>query len=171
MDTVLGWRGRTVVDRDGEKIGKLEQVYLDDADPPGWGAVHTGLFGLKRTFVPLYEASEGDDRVMLPYTRDHVGDAPSADPDVHLDPEDEERLYRHYELGETAAPARERSGEMLRSEEEPVVTDTHRVPRERVRIKKVLVTDHVTKTIPVKREKLALEDPGQDPERGPHPAS
>jgi sporulation protein YlmC with PRC-barrel domain len=46
------WRGRDVVDSDGDKIGKLEEVYLDtDSGRPEWAAVNTGLFGMKQSFV------------------------------------------------------------------------------------------------------------------------
>ena len=31
MTTAYDWRGRVVVDCDGEKIGKLEELYLDEA--------------------------------------------------------------------------------------------------------------------------------------------
>ena len=45
IHTALDWRGRTVVDRDGEKIGTLKEIYLDEQERPGWGSVHTALFG------------------------------------------------------------------------------------------------------------------------------
>ena len=100
IDTVLGWRGETVLDRDGEKIGSLKELYLDRDERPAWGAVHTGLFGLRQTFVPLADARpvEGGG-IQLPYASEQVKDAPSIDPDAQLSEDEEDRLYRHYELG------------------------------------------------------------------------
>ena len=48
------FRGRTLVDRDGEKIGTVDEVYTDqDGGQPEWALVHTGLLGMKKSFVPL----------------------------------------------------------------------------------------------------------------------
>jgi stress response protein YsnF len=98
IDTVLGWRGSTVLDRDGDKIGSLKELYLDQDDRPAWGAVDTGLFGLRQTFVPLTDARGVDGGVQVPFAKDHVKDAPSVDPDAQLSEDEERRLYRHYEL-------------------------------------------------------------------------
>ena len=65
LDTVLGWRGATVIDRDGEKIGTLKELYLDQDDRPAWAAVETGLFGLRQSFVPLEGATALDDQVQV----------------------------------------------------------------------------------------------------------
>ena len=46
---------------------------------------------------------------------------------------------------------------MVRSEEELVTGTTPMQPTERVRLRKVLVTDHVEKTVPVRREEIRLE--------------
>lgn len=45
--------GQKAVDRDGNKVGKIGQVYLDDATgQPQWVTVSTGLFGKKELFAP-----------------------------------------------------------------------------------------------------------------------
>ena len=89
--------GRTVVDRDGRKVGRLEEIYLDrETDRPAWAALHTGLFGLRRTFVPLAGARAAGDDVQVPWPEDLIKHAPGADPDVTLSEEEEDQLYRHY---------------------------------------------------------------------------
>jgi hypothetical protein len=98
IDTALEWRGRTVVDRDGDKIGKLEELYLDESDRPAWGSVSTGLFGRRQSFVPLADLREAGDDLQVPYGKDHVKDAPNADPDEQLSPQEEDALHRHYGL-------------------------------------------------------------------------
>ena len=47
------FHGRTVVDRDGEKIGTVDEVYSSqEGGPPEWALVHTGLLGTRNSFVP-----------------------------------------------------------------------------------------------------------------------
>ena len=104
IETALDWRGRTVVDRDGDKIGTFDELYLDEDDRPAWGAVTTGLFGMRQTFVPLSEAQPDGDALRVPFGKDMVKDAPNVDPDTHLSPDEEELLYRHYGLGGGGAP-------------------------------------------------------------------
>ena len=99
IETALDWRGRTVVDRDGDKIGTFDELYLDEDDRPAWGAVTTGLFGMRQTFVPLSEAQPEGDALRVPFDKDMVKDAPNVDPDTQLSGEEEAALYRHYGLG------------------------------------------------------------------------
>jgi PRC-barrel domain protein len=75
IQTALDWRGRSVVDRDDEPIGTLREIYLDETERPSWGSVHTGLFGVRQTLVPLTAVESDDDRLRLPYERNHVKDA------------------------------------------------------------------------------------------------
>jgi hypothetical protein len=150
VDTVLAWRGRTVRDADGEKVGTFGDVLLDsETDLPAWGGVRTGLFGRRESYVPLEGATEVDDEVRIPYTAAQVKDAPNVDPDVTLSAEDEQRMFEHY--GQGAGPV------MVRSEEEVSVRPGEPQPVERVRLRKVTVTDHVEKTVPVRREVVQLE--------------
>jgi uncharacterized protein (TIGR02271 family) len=97
LQDIETWRGRQLVDRDGDKIGKIEDVYLDrQSGEPEWVAVKTGLFGSNVSFVPLSDASPSGDDLTVAYTKDQVKDAPNVDPDGELSPEEERRLYQHY---------------------------------------------------------------------------
>lgn len=99
LENVLDWRGREMVDADGTKIGKIEEIYVDqETDQPEWALVNTGLFGGRSTFVPLSEATEDRDEVRVPFPKDHVKDAPSMDPSGELTRDEEAELYRHYEM-------------------------------------------------------------------------
>jgi len=103
IDTALDWRGRTVVDRAGEKIGTMKDIYLDERERPHWASVHTGLFGMRETLVPLGQAQLEQEVLRLPYDRDHVKDAPNMDPDVQLTEDEELALFRHYGLDSSSA--------------------------------------------------------------------
>ena len=176
------WRGREVVSRDGDKIGTLDEIYLDtESGEPEWAAVTTGLFGTKQSFVPLAQADPQGGRVTVPYSKDQVKDAPSIDPDGELSQEDEARLYRHYGLeyserrsgtglpegtqgaqvggrgpvgADVSGPTTDEA--MTRSEEEIRVGTTQR-ERGRVRLRKYVVTEEVQQTVPVQREEVRIE--------------
>jgi len=156
IDTVLAWRGKTVRDRDGEKIGRFGDIFLDrETDLPAYAGVNTGLFGTKETYVPLAGAEvtpDGDVRV--PHLRDCVLDAPRIDPDVALSATEEDALEQHYGEPHTT---RAEDGEMVRSEEEVSIRTEPTKRRERVRLRKHMVTEHVQKTVPVRREEIRLE--------------
>src|SRR4051794_30063323 len=97
MQDIETWRGRTLVDRDGDKIGKIEDIYLDrSSGEPEWVAVKTGLFGSNVSFVPIHDASPTGDDLQVSYEKDLVKDAPNVNPDGELSPEEERRLYQHY---------------------------------------------------------------------------
>lgn len=89
----------TIVDQDGSKIGSVGQVYVDDrTSQPTFATVKTGLFGSKETFVPLSKAKETDDGLSVPYTKDFVKDAPNLDADEHLSEQQQDEIYRYYQL-------------------------------------------------------------------------
>ncbi|AJC55811.1 PRC-barrel domain-containing protein, partial [Streptomyces sp. 769] len=98
-DTPQSLTGLHVVDAEGAKLGLVQQVYRDDAtDEPEWITVRTGLFGLKETFVPLAGARRVGDELHLPHTKHTIKETPRIDAHGHLDPSEEDRLYRHYGL-------------------------------------------------------------------------
>ncbi|MFJ8649373.1 PRC-barrel domain-containing protein [Streptomyces sp. NPDC093546] len=90
--------GRKAYDRNGHKIGTIDEVYLDDATGvPEWAAVRTGLFG-RDAFVPLAPSDFTDDGLHVPYDRALIKDAPDFGVGRHLSPEQELQLYHHYGL-------------------------------------------------------------------------
>jgi hypothetical protein len=99
VDQVRAWLGRVMVDRDGNRLGEITDIYLDrETDRPEWAVVRTGLFGLRSSFVPLAEASEIDDQIQVPHERGLVKDAPNIEADGQLSEAQEGELYRHYGL-------------------------------------------------------------------------
>ena len=172
MTAAYDWRGREVVDNDGDKIGTVEELYYDrDSNDPEWLAVKTGLFGTNVSFVPVQGAQPSGEQVRVPFSKSHVKDAPNMEADGELSPDEERRLYGHYELaytdtaedygGRPATEGHDVSGPttddaMTRSEEELRV-GTERQERGRARLRKYVVTEHVQKTVPVEREEVRVE--------------
>ena len=161
--------GATAYDEDGDKIGKVGQVYCDDeTGRPEWVAVNTGLFGTSESFVPLSEATFDGGDLRVPYAKSMVKDAPQIDATGHLEPSEEDDLYRYYDI-ETGGGTRTAGDRMTvtdrgrtddnamtRSEEElRVGTETRAAGKARLR--KYVTTEEQTVTVPVKREEVRVE--------------
>jgi uncharacterized protein (TIGR02271 family) len=182
-DEVLTWRGRDLQGSDGEKLGTIEEIYLDaETREPEWALVTTGMFGTKQSFVPLRDASPAGEGASVPFDKSTVKDAPKIDPDGQLSESEEAELYRHYGMdysetesgsglpdadstktsaGEKGGPGRDTSGPntdsaITRSEEELHVGTADREAG-RVRLRKYVVEDEVTQTVPVRREEVRVE--------------
>ncbi len=102
--SVAEWHGKMLVDRNGEKIGKLQDVYVDvETDEPQFGTVKEGFIGRHLTFVPLGGIRIGPDDLQVAVTKDQVKSAPEIE--MHgeeLSQADESTLYHHFELNYTA---------------------------------------------------------------------
>jgi len=106
-------RGADVYDRDGDKIGSVGQLYADPSGQPAWASVHTGLFGLRESLVPIDKAEWTGDRLQVPYEKNTVKDAPNVDagPDEPLRGDDVTRLYEHYNITWGTGGSRSRTGQ------------------------------------------------------------
>ncbi len=179
-----------------DKIGKVGQVYLDDrTGEPAWVTVKTGMFGGAESFVPLADGTMHGEDVHVPYDKAKVKDAPRVeeDSDGHLSRDEEDDLYRYYGLGHGNDQSDDYDGEdarsqsdggfdregaghdtsgpdtdsaMTRSEEQlKVGKATETIGRARLR--KYVVTEHVTQTVPVSHEEIRIErEPITDANRG-----
>jgi hypothetical protein len=98
--------GVDVTNQDGEKLGKVAGLFLDDdMDIPTWVAVRSGIFGNHQCLVPLAQARFADGHLLVPYSKDDLVLTPHHDPDVALTVEQEQRLFEHYNVGYSDADA------------------------------------------------------------------
>jgi len=97
------WRGRDLFDRDGEKIGRLEDVYFDiETGQPQFGTVKEGFIDRHLTFVPLTGVTVGPDNIQVGVTKRQVKDAPNMEHEGEaLTQDDESLLYHYYQLNYT----------------------------------------------------------------------
>jgi hypothetical protein len=104
LQDVEGWKGRTVVDPDGDKVGTLEEFYLDrQSGDPTWAAIRTGLFGTHTSLAPLDGAALAGNDVQLGYSKSAVKDAPRPEVEGELTRDEERRLFDHYGSAKAAA--------------------------------------------------------------------
>ena len=178
-----------VVGSDGENIGKVGEVYVDDASGQlSWVTVKTGLFGSRESFVPLDDATVNDDTITVPYDKAMIKDAPHAEPGDPLSPEQEDELYRYYNISagmstqnttaeyaaehiektstvagaattgaalKTGRKDPEADGYLTRSEEQLRV-GTQKVEAGRARLRKFVVTEQQTVTVPVRHDEVKI---------------
>jgi uncharacterized protein (TIGR02271 family) len=180
IETAQAWRGRTMADPAGDKLGTIDAIYLDDeTGQPEWATVTSGMFSAKVAFVPLAQAQDTGDSIRVPYDKQQVKDAPVMQADGSLSQDDEAQLYRHYGLeysehrSDSGLPAgtaddtrddtvgRDVSGPttddaMTRSEEELRV-GTQTRERGRARLRKYVTTETQQVTVPVSREEVRVE--------------
>src|SRR4051794_7415687 len=182
---ISSWRGETVVDSSGDKVGKVEEIYLDEeTGQPEWLAVKTGMFGSRLSFVPIEGVTMASGGLTARWEKSQIKDAPNAEADGQLSQPEEARLYEHYglhysesrsdsglpnEMGRGTSTEGEmgrdvghdRSGPstdsaMTRSEEE-LRLGKSKEQVGRVRLKKWIETEHVSQTVPVTREEARVE--------------
>ncbi len=181
VDEIRDWAGRDAIGSDDDKIGKIDHLYVDrQTGEPTFAAIKTGLFGGNDTLVPVEGAKRHGDHVHVAYTKDKVKDAPNVEADDELTEAEEGKLYEHYGIGgysqyegedhatvtdydrdRSGAGARDTSGKetddgMTRSEEELRVGTTQRETG-KARLRKYIVTETVTQTVPVSREEVGIE--------------
>jgi len=88
---------RTAVDAEGDRIGKISQVYFDDQTGQAlWLLVETGLFGTRQSYAPIHGARIDGERVVLTVSKDQVKDAPNIDKDAHVDNSEQDALRQYY---------------------------------------------------------------------------
>jgi uncharacterized protein (TIGR02271 family) len=184
ISTVIG---ATAVGPDGKHGTVGEVFLDDETGRPEWASVRTGLFGTKEAFVPLADATVQGSELHLPYDKAKVKQAPHVDVSAgHLSPQEEQELYRYYGLGttgtttgqgvatgtttgqdvttgthtgrtvghDTSGPTTDNA--MTRSEEQLRV-GTQSVEAGRARLRKYVVTENVSQTVPVSHEEVRVE--------------
>jgi uncharacterized protein (TIGR02271 family) len=181
MTDTYTWKDRHIVGSDGEKIGRIKEIYEDQqTGKPEWALVTSGLLGMRSHFVPLAGAEPNGEHVRVKTTKDRVAAAPGVEADGELSEAEERRLFEHYGVPYTAegsttaqgapdaATSPQETGDgydvsgpttddaMTRSEEELHVGTAQR-ERGRARLRKYVVTEQVQTTVPVQREEVRLE--------------
>jgi uncharacterized protein (TIGR02271 family) len=167
--------GATVYDGDNDKIGTIGQVYMDpDTQSPLWITIKTGLFGTSETFAPADNATFDREAVHIPYQKEFVKDAPRIADDGNLSQDEENSLYAYYGNGDTntagtanltgtssdSTAGHDTSGlttddAMTRSEQHLHV-GTEKVQSGRARLRKYVVTEMQSITVPVSHEEVTV---------------
>jgi uncharacterized protein (TIGR02271 family) len=141
--------GRTVYSSDGEKLGTVDDVLVDDRGEPVYIETKKGLFSGKRHVVPVSGMAASGDDLTVAYTKEQLENAPSFDDEV--DYERERQLGSYY-----GTDVRDWDDAMTRSEEELRV-GTRQVEAGRVRLRKWIETEPASETVTTRRETARVE--------------
>jgi len=185
----------TVHDSAGGKVGSVGQIYLDNnTGAPEWVTVKTGMFGNHVSFVPLAKATISGSDLTVPFDKAKIKDAPHMDADGELSPDEEDKLYTYYGMTPSEAPKKETKGndgnqgredltgkpgvvgqdtsgpttdEAMTRSEEQVNVGTKKQETGTARMRKYIVTEQQTHTVPVSREEVkVVREPITEANRG-----
>jgi hypothetical protein len=90
----------TVYDRHYEKIGKVDDLFVDENDQPEYIGVKTGLLGMKSTLIPIELVRVNDRRKLVEVAADEetIKHAPTFDNDGDITPDYEDRVHGYFGL-------------------------------------------------------------------------
>lgn len=94
------YKDYTVYDQHYEKIGKVDDLFVDETDTPEYIGVKTGFLGMKSTLIPMDLVRVNDRRKLIEVAvdRDAIKDAPTFDDDKDITPEYEDRVHSYFGL-------------------------------------------------------------------------
>ena len=104
------YAGYTVYDQNGDKIGKVDDLFVDENDNPEYVGVKTGFFGLRSTLIPvdIVRVNEHRQLIEVSLPKDKVKDAPNFDDDEEITPEFEREVHSYFGLEGTRADSKHR---------------------------------------------------------------
>jgi uncharacterized protein (TIGR02271 family) len=173
-----------IYDQDGQRIGPLSDLFVDENDDPEYVGVETGLPANRSVLVPA-EAITVDDRLrrmVVSHPRNLVETAPSLGYEDEVTPEFERRVHVHYGLDveerpssgalytSAAGPTEARSAEAapdmsgheeddvrVRRSEEEIRVETREREAGEIRVRKRVHTERESLTVPKKRVEVTVE--------------
>ncbi|MEJ7840286.1 MAG: PRC and DUF2382 domain-containing protein [Rubrobacter sp.] len=95
------YAGYTVMDQNGSKIGKVDDLFLDEQDQPEYFGVKMGFLGSSSTLIPADITTINNEQgfVEVSQTKDSVKNGPAFDEDHEITPEYENEVRSYYGLG------------------------------------------------------------------------
>ena len=98
--------GYAVYDPAGEKIGKVDDLFVDQTDSPEYIGVKMGFLGTRSTLIPWDAVSTTDDEgrtITVDTDKDKAKNGPTFDDDREITPEFEEEVYSYYGLSRSSS--------------------------------------------------------------------
>jgi PRC-barrel domain len=94
------YKDYTVYDQHYERIGRVDDLFVDENDQPEYIGVKTGFLGMKSTLIPMDLARVNDRRKLIEVAADKhtVTEGPAFDDDEEITPDHEARIYGYYGL-------------------------------------------------------------------------
>lgn len=155
-------RGKPVYSSDGEKVGKVHEVFFDPvSNQAEWIGIGTGLLGMKRLLVPVNGARIEDrdgECVMVPFSKQRIKDAPDIrSEDITMD--EERQLWNYYgmQAPQTFSGTTEGGSATISRHEEELRVGKREVERGRVRLHKWVEIEPVSTDVELRSETADIE--------------
>src|SRR5215207_6042425 len=178
------YAGYTVVDESGSKIGKVDDLFLDESDQPEYFGVKMGFLGTRSTLIPLQLARINDARqtIKVAAEKETLKNGPTFDDEREITPQFENEVYSYYGLQRSSttqeiptygayyaeqstqttgvADPTDMSNEdevrVQRTEEELRIGTRERKAGS-IRVRKRVRTDHERIEVPTRHEEISVE--------------
>jgi uncharacterized protein (TIGR02271 family) len=163
------YAGYEIYDRNGDKIGKVDDLFVDENDAPEYIGVKMGFLGTRSTLIPWEVATvdENDRRIEVSVDKAQAKEGPAFDDDEDITPDYEERVYSHYGLSSPRGSTnRDAYGDYYgddedelrveRSEEE-LRAGTREREAGRMNVRKRVLTDREQVKVPTRHEEVSVE--------------
>src|SRR5215211_744214 len=169
------YAGYEVFDQVGEKIGKVDDLFVDESDQPEYIGVKMGFLGTRSTLIPWEAVSSTDDegRAIIAATdKATAKDGPVFDDDREITPEFENEVYSYYglrrsqttdepgsyEAYQDAAPSTTDEDELrVQRTEEELAAGTREREAGQLKVRKRVRTDRETIEVPTRHEEVSVE--------------
>jgi uncharacterized protein (TIGR02271 family) len=94
------YAGYTVYDRDGDKVGKVDDLFVDESDQPEYIGVKMGFFGIRSTLIPMdiVTVDEQNESMTVNEEKSRIKDGPNFDDDHEITPDFERQVYEYFGL-------------------------------------------------------------------------
>ncbi len=94
------YKDYTVYDQHYEKVGKVDDLFVDENDQPEYIGVKMGLLGTKSTLIPIELVRVNDRRKLVEVAADQetIKNAPTFNDDSDITPEYEQAVYGYFGL-------------------------------------------------------------------------
>ena len=167
------YAGYTVYDNAGSKIGKVDDLFLDENDTPEYVGVKMGFLGTSSTLIPMEIATvdESSGSITVSTDKETAKNGPAFDDDREITPEYENEVRSYYGLGAAQTQStgsydtyEEPSSEVTHDDELRVQRSEEELragTREReagaMKVRKRVRTDRERVEVPVKHEEVSVE--------------
>jgi uncharacterized protein (TIGR02271 family) len=170
------YAGYEVYDQVGEKIGKVDDLFVDESDQPEYIGVKMGFLGTRSTLIPWETVSSTDDggrAITVDADKATAKNGPAFDDDREITPEFENEVYSYYglqrsqtttdepgayEAYQDTAPSTTDEDELrVQRTEEEIAAGTREREAGQLKVRKRVRTDRETIEVPTRHEEVSVE--------------
>ena len=169
------YAGYEVFDQVDEKIGKVDDLFVDESDQPEYIGVKMGFLGTRSTLIPWEAVSSTDDEgraITVATDKATAKNGPAFDDDREITPEFENEVYSYYGLQRSqttdepgayesyqdVAPSTTDEDELrVQRTEEELAAGTREREAGAMKVRKRVRTDREQIEVPTKHEEVTVE--------------